>query len=348
MTPTGFAIIGTGDAACSHAAVLQRCPTARLVACVSRRSDAAKRFAAQFDCRGEIELERVLQDPAIAAVIVATEPGRHNVAISVARACRHVLIEKPLAASCDSAVDIVNACRESKITAGVVSQHRFADGFEVVRNALTDGAIGAPVFAEFTNLASRPDEYFAAGNGWRRGLEGGITMNLLIHGIDRLLCLFGRVTSVQATMTPSPSTARPDRRATLVLSFENGTHAVVRGSSEFRRTWGEVLGIHGESGRLRMQNGGVTLVRHPLGVERPREQVRQFVVDLFSRLREKTGVRRPDSRVRQLEDFINAVQMGRQPSVTLEDGLSALRVVKAAHEAAACGRAVLLVGGVAL
>ena len=345
MTTTGFAIIGTGDAACSHAAALRRCPNARLVACLSRRNDAAARFADQFDCRPESDLGRMLQDPTIAAVIVATEPGRHDVAIAVARAGRHVLIEKPLSASCDAAVDIVTACRESKITAGVVSQRRFDAGFEAVRKALADGTIGAPVFAEFTNLTSRPEEYFAAGNGWRRGVEGGITMNLLIHDIDRLLCLFGRVTRVQATMTPSPSTARPDRRATLLLAFEQGTQATVRGSSEFAKSWRATLGIHGENGTLMMHNDKVTLVQHPLGIERPRERARQLVIDLFSRVRRARKMQ--DSRVRQLQDFINALQEGGQPSVTLEDGLAALRVVKAAHESAASGRAVLLAEGVA-
>jgi predicted dehydrogenase len=341
-SPLGFAIVGTGEAARAHAAALRDCGGARLVACLSRRPDAAARFAADAGCRGETDLDAVLNDDSVAAVIVATEPARHEVAIPVARAARHVLIEKPLAASWDGAIAIAEACRDAKVTASVVSQRRFEAGFEAVRSALGAGAIGAPVFAEFTHLASRPDEYFASGNGWRRGCEGGITMNLLIHEIDRLLCLFGRVRSVQATLAPSPAAGRPDRRATLLLGFERGIQAVVRGTTELGKTWGQTLGIFGEKGKLLMENGAVKLVPHPLGVEGRLARARQLAIDLLP----GGGAASPHAGraplARQIEDFVRAIGRREQASVTLEGGLAALRVVKAAHESDATGRTVLL------
>ena len=342
MNAIGFAIVGTGEAARTHAAALAECSDTRLVTCVSRRPDAARRFALEFKCRGETDLDAMLSDSDVDAVIVATEPERHDVAIPIARSGRHVLIEKPLALSWEAGVAIAQACAEAKVTASVVSQRRFDGAYERLRGGLADGVIGAPVFAEFTHLASRSDDYFTEGNGWRRGRAGGVTMNLLIHGIDRLLGLLGGIRRLHADLAPTPTDDRPDRRASLLLVFERDVHAVVRGSTEFGRSWGEMLSISGEKGTLVMQNGAVRVLAHPLGVEGRLSRARRLAGDL---LPPRSGASRASPRgplARQVEDFVTAMRTGSPPSVTLDDGLAALRVVLAAHESHATGRMIVL------
>jgi len=335
----GVAILGSGGAARSHAIALADCPGARLVACWSRRRDAAQAFAADFACRADTDLDALLGDPTIAAVIVATEPARHDLAIPVARSGRHVLIEKPLASSLPQAAAIVNACHDAKVTASVVSQRRFEAAFERVRGYLRDDVIGAPVFVDYTLLASRTPEYFASGNGWRRGPEGGVTQNLLIHTVDRLLCLLGPVEHVQATLVPTPGPGSPDRRAAIVLAFAQGTHAVVRGSTEFETTWGDRLTITGHRGALILENGDVRLLSNPLGLETRVTRARRLALDVLLRV-QRARAERP--LVRQLGDFVTAIRTLGPPAVTLEDGLAALRVVLAVHESHATGRTIRL------
>jgi predicted dehydrogenase len=341
----GFAILGTGASATAFARAFRDCAEARLVVCLSRRMEAARRFGAEHGCRGETSLERLLDDPEVEAVIVATEPDRHDLAVPVVRAGRHVLIEKPLASSSAMAAEIVQACHDAKVTASVVAQRRFAADFLRLQTLLRDGAIGQPTFATFTHLAARDAAYFLAGNGWRRSAAGGVTMNLLIHGIDRLLCLFGAVRSVHATLAPTPGPGCPDRQASILLTFESGLHAVARGTTECPRTWGDSLEISGDRGTLLMRNETVRIVDHPLGVEGRRARLRGLVTDLLRGRRPGFASPRTGPLPRQLEDFIASIRTGSSPSVTLDDGLASLRVVEAAHRSHAAERAVVLSAG---
>jgi predicted dehydrogenase len=237
---------------------------------------------------------------------------------------------------------LIQACRDAKVTASVVSQRRFETAFERLREYLRDGVAGPPVFVDFTLLAARGPAYFAAGSGWRSGPDGGVTMNLLIHTVDRLLRLLGPVDHVQATLAPAPAPGSPDRRATLLLRFVQGAQAVLRGSTEFDTTWGETLSITGSRGTLIMQNGDVRVMRNPLGHETRRERARRLAADVLPRARppgDHGGL------ARQLADFVAAVRAQAEPAVTLDDGLAALRVVLAAHESHATGRTIRLAPG---
>jgi UDP-N-acetyl-2-amino-2-deoxyglucuronate dehydrogenase len=333
----GFAIFGTGAAARSHAAAVEQCAGAHLVGCLGRRPELVKVFAQDFHCRGETYPEAFLRDPDVRAVIVATEPSRHGMAIAVARSGKHVLIEKPLAASWEEGAAIARACEEAKVVASVVSQRRFEDGLARVRACLQDGAIGRPLFVEILRLTARGDEYYRAGNGWRESSVGGITMNLLIHDIDRLLDLFGSVRTVQAHLAPTPSSHQPDRRASILIAFDNGVQGIVRGSSQLRRNFGQLLNVFGEEGMLRMQDERVIVTPHPLGAEGRAARARRLAADLCPGGRRPTKASRLDPFVRQLGDFLGAIRTGSKPGVSVGDGLAALRVVLAAHESQITG-----------
>jgi UDP-N-acetyl-2-amino-2-deoxyglucuronate dehydrogenase len=341
-TVIGFAIVGTGDGARSHAAALRACAGARLVSCVSRRPEFARSFATEFGCRAETDLRAILDDPSIDAAIVATEPSRHDLAILIAQSGRHVLIEKPLAASFEQAFAIVEACRQAKVVASVVSQRRFDPAFHDLRRFLEEGVIGAPLFAEFTVFARRDQEYFGKGNGWRRGPDGGVTMNLLIHGLDRLLALFGPVINVSASLDPTPAKGVPDRRASILLTFENGVHATLRGSTEFERSWGERLAVTGTKRALVVENGIARLTQTPPGADARLARMRRLGADLWSRLKAGPSSSAPGALARQIEDVAMAIRTGAPTSVTLDDGLAALRVALGAHESHATQRAVRL------
>ena len=99
----GFAVVGLGGIA--QSAVLPafaKCKKAKLVALVSRDKDKAARLARQFQVPhfyGQGEYATCLANPQVAAVYIATPQGEHlEFTVRAAKARKHVLCEKPLAA----------------------------------------------------------------------------------------------------------------------------------------------------------------------------------------------------------------------------------------------------------
>jgi predicted dehydrogenase len=116
----GFAVVGLGSI--SQVAVLPafaHSKKAALVAVVSGRKEKAWTLALQFNASQAFtydEFSECLQNPQIEAVYIATPPGEHEkYAVQAAKAGKHVISEKPLAASVQQARNMVGACRRGKV-----------------------------------------------------------------------------------------------------------------------------------------------------------------------------------------------------------------------------------------
>ena len=120
MEPVGYAVVGLG--AISQQAVLpafSHSRNARLVAVVSGDREKAKRLAGEFAAPYSYSYDQYgacLKNPEVQAVYVATPPGEHEkFTVQAARAKKHVLCEKPLAATVEQARRMVGACRDHRV-----------------------------------------------------------------------------------------------------------------------------------------------------------------------------------------------------------------------------------------
>ncbi|MBV9704743.1 MAG: Gfo/Idh/MocA family oxidoreductase, partial [Methylobacteriaceae bacterium] len=96
----GFAFIGTGGVAQLHAEALRRIESARLIGAWSRSAQNVAAFAAKNGTAGYDSLEALLADPAVEAVaVLSPAPSHVEHALACLRAKKHVLIEKPIAAT---------------------------------------------------------------------------------------------------------------------------------------------------------------------------------------------------------------------------------------------------------
>jgi myo-inositol 2-dehydrogenase/D-chiro-inositol 1-dehydrogenase len=129
-------------------------------------------------------IEELVGDAAIEAVAVCVPPSAHaDVACAALAAGRHVLVEKPLAASLEDADRLIEAVTSSPTKAVVgfnFRRHRFV---QRARAAIRSGELGRIdcIRSAFTNDVPIED---AA--GWRgtRGLGGGGILDRAIHDID--------------------------------------------------------------------------------------------------------------------------------------------------------------------
>ena len=236
----GVAVIGCGSTAHRrHLPVWSRMPGARLAAVVSRdperRATAAARFGA---ARSYADWRAVLEDPEVAAVDICVPHGLHGeIAVAAARAGRHVLCEKPMAADLATAEEMVAAAR----AAGVVLMpfHNMRAGGAARRAValVRAGAVGRPVLIRGVMAHGGPD----AADPTRRWFltaeaGGGALLDLGPHLFDLAAVLAGQpATRLRATLRRVPD--EPVERDGLVeVAFPDGALA------QLTLSWSHVAG----------------------------------------------------------------------------------------------------------
>src|SRR5262245_48341453 len=93
----GVGFIGAGDVSILHAKAVARCPGARLVGLWNRSQDRATQRATEFGCKNYKTPDELVADPAVDAVFVLTNLESHLEYTKLAlNAGKHVLVEKPV------------------------------------------------------------------------------------------------------------------------------------------------------------------------------------------------------------------------------------------------------------
>ena len=108
--PIGTAIVGYGYWGPNLARNIAECPELRLEALCDLDPASCAIFNRRHpDARAVSELDAVLVDPAIEAVVIATPPQTHHaLAKRALEAGKHVLVEKPLATRLEDAYELAD------------------------------------------------------------------------------------------------------------------------------------------------------------------------------------------------------------------------------------------------
>ena len=114
----GVGVVGYGYWGANLARNVAAAPTTRLVAVADESEDArAAASASHPNASTTDSLARMLDDPAVEAVVLSTPAHTHHrLAIDVLEAGRHVLVEKPLAMTTCDALEIVQVAADRKLT----------------------------------------------------------------------------------------------------------------------------------------------------------------------------------------------------------------------------------------
>jgi predicted dehydrogenase len=172
----------------------------RIVKGVSRDPAKHQEFSQKSGVKVVSSYGRVLKDPEIGAVILATPHSLHVKQIQqAAKAGKHVFCEKPLTLTRKTAEKAVEACRASGVTLSIGFNRRHAPSFVEMMNRIRAGAIGDVLHVEATH--SGPTGYSLDPASWRstraEAPAGGMTARG-IHALDGMIQIAGPVASVYA------------------------------------------------------------------------------------------------------------------------------------------------------
>jgi len=223
MTKLRVAVSGVGSLGQHHARIAAASERTELVAVVDPSEARGKEIAEKFGTSWVASLAEVL--PKIDAVQVAAPTGfHHGIGLEVLAAGKHVIMEKPLAATLPEGEALLKALAQAraahpKLVAAVGHLERFNPAVQALRR------LGfKPRFAEATRVSPFP----------MRSMEVDVIMDVMIHDLDLLLALWGKpVVSVEAVGVPVLT-----KYADLVnarLKFEGGGFATVTASRVARK-----------------------------------------------------------------------------------------------------------------
>ncbi|KUF09664.1 Gfo/Idh/MocA family protein [Pseudoponticoccus marisrubri] len=341
-TPIGVALIGAGMIARTHVVALSGAASARLEAVVSRRPERAEPLAQHYDGappRFTADLDAVAADPAIGMAIVATPPSvRAEVIGTLARAGKHILLEKPVGRTLAEAEQVVETCDAAGVTLGVLFQHRVRAPAVAAARRAAAGGLGRLGLVEIAVPLWRDQSYYdELGRGTYARDGGGVMITNAIHSIDLALSLTGPVTRVQAMTATTPlHRMEAEDFAMAGLHFANGAVGAFIASTAMFPHRTESITLHFEAASLRLDKDSLEISwrdgRREVEATGPPDGAHASEA-------RKAGWHRA-----VIEDFITAIRHGRPPLVTGRQALSAHRLIEAIETASREGRPVDLPG----
>ncbi len=245
MTDIRWGILAPGNIAHSFTQDLR---TAGLdVAAVgSRRLDAARAFAAEFDIPHAYgSYEELVADPEVDIVYVASPHSHHrDQAILALEAGKHVLIEKAVTLDAAEAAEIREAARSRGLLAMEAMWTRYLPHMIRIRELIAEGAIGEvrTLFADHTqSLPTDPGHRLNA-----LELGGGALLDLGIYPVSFAVDILGLVADTRATGRLSETGA--DTEVAISLAHDGGAVSSLVTSS--RAQGPNVAHILGTDGRI--------------------------------------------------------------------------------------------------
>ncbi|MET7572377.1 Gfo/Idh/MocA family oxidoreductase [Streptomyces sp. NPDC005492] len=222
VTSLGVAVVGFGWMGRVHTQAYARVPhhfpeltlRPRLVTVAEDVPGRAEQAAEQFGFAATTrDWREVVADPRVQAVSITAPNFLHReIGVAMARAGKHIWIEKPVGLSTADASAVADAVAEAGVQGAVGFNYRNAPAVEAARALIASGELGTVTHIRvrlFSDYAAHPDGALT----WRYELERGghgVLGDLASHGADLARFLLGEIASLAAdTAIFLPQRARP-------------------------------------------------------------------------------------------------------------------------------------------
>jgi len=271
MNPVRFGVIGMGVMGAAYSRMLAegRVSGAVLSAVCDSNPERLRAFSAAAPFARHTDL---LQSGTVDAIIIATPHAAHvPVGIDALNAGLHVVVDKPIAPTVQSAAHLLRTpLRERQVFAVMLNQ-RTDPCYQHVRKMVTSGELGT-IYRMNWIITDwfRSDAYYALA-GWRttwKGEGGGVLLNQAPHQLDLWQWMFGMPARIRAFCGLGRfHRIEVEDDVTAYLEYANGARGV------FITTTGEAPGtnrleIAGDNGKVVVENAALTFTRNKTGTAR--------------------------------------------------------------------------------
>ena len=332
--PLRAAVVGLGMMGRNHVRVWdESVPDVELVAVADPDAEAVERATAGRRARGYATAERMLAEERPDLVSIVAPTSLHlPVTLAALEAGAHVIVEKPIAATRDEALQMMAAARSAGRLLTVGHIERFNPAIRELRRRLDDGELGRIFQIKATRLGPFP----------ARIRDVGVVVDLAPHDIDVMRYLVGSEPVRLFAETERRIHTEHEDLFNGIMKFANGVVGVLDINwltPSKRRT----LTVTGERGMYLADyiaqdlvlfsnpDAGETWVSPATPL--PITSVSEGEMTRFS-------IRRQEPLIVELEEFAAAVRSGAPAPVDPHDALVALLLARSMVESARSGRAI--------
>jgi predicted dehydrogenase len=312
-------LIGAGHFGRFHALKLAAAARASLSGIADPDAERAKAVAWEAGC--EVRSVADLLEISDAVIIAAPADLHFELAARALRAARHVLVEKPIAATLDQAVELAGLAR----AAGKVLQVGHLERFSAAHGAVT-ARMGKPLYIEAVRIAPfKP-----------RGTDVSVILDLMIHDLDLILALVDEPIDHVDAVGASVASAHEDI-ANARIKFGNGAVATITASRISLKTERKMR-IFSQTGYLTVDFSArkLTLIGRDIGMKLPGFE--EFGV-------EQASWEDHDALAAEHDAFIASILDGAPVAVDAEAGRRALAAALAVSDAIAKAKALAVASG---
>jgi scyllo-inositol 2-dehydrogenase (NAD+) len=308
-----------------------RIPETRLVAVADPDEAALGDVSATYDARPHRDPGTLFQDPKVEAIVIAS-PTHTHAALTVAASStgKPIFCEKPPALSLAETDRMKAAVSRPGVFFQMGFMRRFDPGYAAAKRKVQEGLIGTPVvFKSSSRDPHRTTLEYADPKS-----SGGMIMDMGIHDFDLARFFMGEVKSVSAVggtlAYPELKTVGDIDNAIVSLVFSDDRLGVVDLSRNGIYGYDISTELLGTEGTLR-----VGYIREtPLLVMTKNSVAHDTVPYFMERFAQAYTI--------QLQDFARNVIEGRPPTLTIDDGIAAIKIALAAERARRSGHPVSL------
>ena len=272
---------------------------------------AAEKLAADFGLPAAYQHHRrILDDPAIQAVVVCSSTDTHAQMIEEAAAAgKHIFCEKPIHLDLARIEQALQAVDQAGVKLQIGFNRRFDPNFRRARELVVSGQIGEPHLIRITSRDPEPPPIAYI------KVSGGIFLDQTIHDFDMARFLIGEeVTEIYATggvmIDPAIGEAGDIDTTLISLRYENGVLGSIDNSRKAVYGYDQRLEVFGSEGVIIVGNAKPDTV---LSADRQGEH---SALPLFFFVERYT-----ESYRCEMSEFIDCVLTDRTPPVTGHDGL---------------------------
>jgi UDP-N-acetyl-2-amino-2-deoxyglucuronate dehydrogenase len=344
----GIAVIGLGRGK-SHAKAAKRVRGGELLAVCDINVDILNPVAESLQVDAYTDYRELLKRDDINIISICTPSGMHcDMAIEVAKAGKHAIVEKPLDISLDKIDKAINFFDEKGLKLGCILQNRLEACNLRMKQAVEDGEFGKMILCTAHVKWYRTQEYYDKNGGWRGTWAmdgGGSLMNQSVHTIDLMQWIMGPVKSVIGTTGLYCHDIETEDLGAALIKFKNGALGTIVGSTAIYPGFDVQLEIHGQDGSAFMSGNKITSwkVRKETSEEIEKDILHRY----GSHEKKLNGASDPtaisqDTTFKQVQDIVDAVRENRRPIIEGRDGRASVEIINAIYESAKSGKEVFL------
>ena len=355
MDKLGTALIGCGLVGDAHALALSSLQDSRFVAVYDKSQARAEALAARYGARAYTDLAKMLSSPAVQMASICTPHFAHvDLMVACAQAGVHTLVEKPLAVDLQGCDRAVAAAEEAGVKLGVVSQRRFYEPVQRVKQAIVAGKIEKPVLGTVVLMGWRDEAYYQM-DAWRgkwRAAGGGVLLTQTSHHLDLLQWLMGPIDELYGDWANfNHPTVEVEDTAVAILRFKSGALGTILVSNAQKPGFYGKIHVHGQNGAsvgVQTEGGAQFITGVSKAAAPPVNDIWTIPGEehLLARWQAEDRTRCETVNVithylaLQIQDFLDAIIQDREPAVSGREGRKSVELFTAIYRAHRDGRPV--------